>query len=222
MEKAKKKNKQPASQKRRRDEKHVLSVSEVLHLKEKERKKKKAVHHRVPLTDFKIVKKGSFKWLGTGDMGSVVGLPRGASMAAIFDALTPTAAIEEMIRGAVASGVKGAQAVTVQGIQQYWAVRAYIHGNRAETLAANFPLSSETFGRKTMSRRRYNKLQHIWITKGTVQILAQASESFVILPEVVTIDEKHKGYEGESPYKRYVPNKDPQWGHWITERFGNH
>jgi hypothetical protein len=205
------------SNKRRRGEKHVLSVAEMLQQKKNQRKKRKPIHNRIPLSGFKIVERGTFKWRGSGNMGSVVGLPRLPTKSTIFAALTPDAAIQEMIDAATKATVGGSDAVTVRAIRQYWAVRAYIHGNRATTHRENFPLSSKVFGRNAMSRKRYNKLQRIWITKDTVTILAQASESLVVLPEVITIDEKHKPYSGESPYKRFVPNKDPPWGHWIME-----
>jgi len=39
----------------------------------------------------------------------------------------------------------------------------------------------------------------------------------VLLPKVININEKLKPYDGESPFKQYVPNEDPSTGYWITK-----
>ncbi len=57
----------------------------------------------------------------------------------------------------------------------------------------------------------------MWICPPAVEELNKAALGKVLVPEVITIDEKLRGFSGESPYLRFVPNKDPKYGHWITE-----
>ena len=54
---------------RRKREKHNLSVSEILKNKNKERITKKARHNRVPLEGFEIVHSGRFIWMGSDTGG---------------------------------------------------------------------------------------------------------------------------------------------------------
>ena len=54
---------------RRKREKHTLSVSEMLKNKNKERITKKARHNRVPLEGFEIVHSGRFIWMGSDTGG---------------------------------------------------------------------------------------------------------------------------------------------------------
>ena len=68
-----------------------------------------------------------------------------------------------------------------------------------------------------MGRERYQRIQKLWIAPTTVTLLNEAAEALMLIPEVITIDEKLKPFEGESPCIRYVPNKNPHNGHWITE-----
>lgn len=51
----------------------------------------------------------------------------------------------------------------------------------------------------------------------TVLALNDAEHGAVNIGRVVNLDEKHKGFPGNSPYRRFVHDKKPQWGHWITE-----
>ncbi len=111
----------------------------------------------------------------------------------------------------------GAHNISTADVYQLWAVRAYIQGTKNDDFCSNFPLPESIFGKRPMGRDRYKRLQHVWINPASVSVLNMASEAAMLVPEVLTIDEKHLGYTGESPCKRWVPNKDPQWGHWITE-----
>jgi len=65
-----------------------------------------------------------------------------------------------------------------------------------------------------MGKDRYQRLQRAWVTPEAVEILNQAATEKVLL---ITMDEKLLPFTGETPYLRYVPNKDPNTGHWITE-----
>jgi hypothetical protein len=60
-----------------------------------------------------------------------------------------------------------------------------------------------------MGRDRSIKLQHYWINPDSVIPLNNAFSEAMIVPEVLTVGEKLMPYTGESPYLRYVPNKDP-------------
>jgi len=68
-----------------------------------------------------------------------------------------------------------------------------------------------------MSHARYQRLQRVWITPAAVEELNKAIQEVVILPEVLTMDEKLSPFDGNSPFIRHVPNKDPSNGHWILE-----
>jgi hypothetical protein len=184
--------------------------------KEKERRTKKAKPKRVPLTDFEIVEKGTFTWLGTGNMGGLANLPRKPTKAEIFTKLAPDTVFVPMLEEYEEHKGKGEHRFPYRDLRQFWAVRAYIHGNAAKHLCDNFPLPAETFP-KGMCLKRYNRILKLWICPRAVDELNKASEPLLVVGEVITIDEKHLPFEGESPYLRFVPNKDPQWGLWIME-----
>lgn len=72
-------------------------------------------------------------------------------------------------------------------------------------------------GVNRMSHERYQRLQAVWICPSAVEELNKAAENVILLGETLSIDEKLKGFTGESLYLCYVPNKDPCNGHWITK-----
>jgi hypothetical protein len=162
------------------------------------------------------VSTGTLSWRGSGDLGEIITIARKPSKADIFLQLCPTTAIVTIIRKANHTEQKGTHDMTVKEILLYWAVRIYIHASDKNKLCENFPLPAAMFP-KPMSHIRYKRLQRAWITPEAVQILNRAAAELVIFPEVITIDEKLRGYRGETPYRRHVPNKDPNNGHWITE-----
>lgn len=165
---------------------------------------------------FTIVTTGSLTWLGSGDLGEMIAPTRKPSKAEIFMALCPRDAIDAIIEKALRTSAWGAHTPSVKDILEYWAVRIYLHSSDKKTFRENFPLPQNIF-REPMSHDRYQRLQRTWVTPQTVEILNRAAAEMVILPEVITIDEKLLPYYGKSPYLRYVPNKDPNIGHWITE-----
>ena len=203
--------------KRRQGEKHTLTVAEALHERKKQKANPKPDHKRVPLEGFKVITKGEFSWAGTGEQGGIVGLPRKPSCTDIFLALTPDSVVEGMIEKAHETRQKGVHQITIEEVREYWAVRVYLQTTHKKPLRSNWPLPAEVFSENPMGHSRFFCLHQLWIPPKAVEQLNLASEKLVLVPEVINIDEKLKPYEGKSPYKRYVPNKDPPKGHWITE-----
>jgi hypothetical protein len=113
--------------------------------------------------------------------------------------------------------LKGHHNFKVSDVYQSWAVRIYLHTTNKESFRENWPLPESVFGENPMGRDKYLRLQRMWITPEAVKCLNQASEAVMTVPEVLTVDEKLMPFTGVSPWKRFVPNKDPQWGHWITQ-----
>jgi hypothetical protein len=159
---------------------------------------------------------GTLKWLGTGDLGELVPPKRKPSKVDIFMGLCPMSAIEALVQRTLRTSGRGDHTFSVKDILSYWAVKIYLHSSEKKTLRENFPLPENIF-QQPMGINRFKRLQRAWITPEIVEILNHASAEMVLFPEVITIDEKLRGYTGASPYKRYVPNKDPKLGHWITE-----
>jgi hypothetical protein len=114
--------------------------------------------------------------------------------------------------------VKGSHAITTEDILQYFGMRIFMHGKHKKTLKKTFQLLRKEFGDiMAMAHRRFERIQRAWLCPQAVKILNHASSKVILNTEVITIDEKLKPYRGESPYLRFVPNKDPPKGHWITE-----
>lgn len=63
--------------------KRVLLVAEKVDGLREERERKKVRKTRKAILGFQIVKHGTFKWLGTGLQGELVGLKRGATKAGL-------------------------------------------------------------------------------------------------------------------------------------------
>lgn len=202
---------------RRKGEKHTLTVKEALEQRKKRKIEKKSKQKRVQLEGFTLVDKGDFVWKGSGELGGIAGLPRRPTKADIFSALTPDVVLEKIIQKGIEVKKKGAHSITLQELRQYWAVRIYLQGVSIKDFRDAWPLPSEVFGDNSMSRDKFFRIHRLWITPAAVKELNIAAEQLVLLPEVINIDEKLKAYDGNSPYKRYVPNKDPPCGHWITE-----
>ena len=92
---------------------------------------------------------------------------------------------------------KGGHTLTVKDILLYWTVRIYLQASDKKTLYENFPLPEHIFA-TPVSHIRYKKLQRAWITPEAVEILNRAASELVILPEVITIDEKLLAYWGRN------------------------
>jgi hypothetical protein len=197
-------------------EKHALTVREMLVVKEKEREKQ-VKDRRVPLTGFNIVRTGTFTWAGSDCRGGFIPPKRHTSLCDIFEKLCPVEVIQEMIGEAERTKIKGAHRISVTEVRKFRAVRIWITGKRPKPLWEKWKLPADVFGEKPMGRDSYKRLQGLWLCPSAVVLLNEASQSVIEVPEVLTIDEKLKGFTGETPYLRYVPNKDPTNGHWITE-----
>jgi hypothetical protein len=196
--------------------KHAATVREMLHTKAVGREKEKK-DARVPLTGFKVVTTGTFTWAGTDTRGGFSVIRRDPTLCDLFENLCPSEVIQVLIKEAENNGVKAPERLCVKDVRQYQAVRIWITSKKRGKLWKKWRLPPEVFGTKPMGRDRYQRLQHMWLSPSAVSMLNEASQSVVVLPEVLTMDEKLKGYTGTSPYIRYVPNKDPCNGHWITE-----
>jgi hypothetical protein len=142
---------------------------------------------------------------------------RQPTKADIFLELCPDAVVEEMIRNAEQTRVKGAHHISTSSIRQYFALRTFMYGKHRSTIKETFQLLREEFGEKSMGHGKFERLQRAWLCPEAAQIINNASQAAFHTSEVITIDEKLKPYYGESPFLRYVPNKDPPKGHWITE-----
>ena len=198
-------------------QKRGLSVEEVvqeeLRLKEERKTKKK----RTPLTTFVPVTSGTFKWLGSGDLGGVVNLRRGSTKQQIFLKLAPPTVVEEMIKERYEMRKKGEHEITVKDIYEYWAVRIFMHGERLPKFLDNWSKEYDMKRRLPMGKQRYKRLQKVWLCPSAVKKLNEASQALIRVPEVVDIDEKLQPFSGITPYLRYIPNKDPPNGHLIVE-----
>lgn len=197
--------------------KHYLSVEELVQEEEKKKSKKKKKGKRTQLTTFTPITTGRFQWLGTGDPGGVVQLRRDSSLAAIFLTLAPEAVVQVMVDQYYTLLKKGEHAVQAKEIYEYWAVRIFMHGKRLPKLLDNWSGEYQMEGVLPMGKSRYKRLQRVWICPEAVMVLNKASESLIVLPEVLNIDEKLKPFSGITPYLRHVPGKDPSNGHWICE-----
>lgn len=196
--------------------KHTLTVPEMLAAKAKEREKEKKIP-RTPLTGFKIVRTGTFTWAGTGDPGGFNSVFRNPSLCHLFETLCPQEVIQMMLAECDSLNVKGAHQLSISDVRQYQAVRIWITGKKPKGGFKKWKLPEKVFGPHPMGKGRYIRLSKVWLGPFTVQRLNAAAQSIIDLPEVITIDEKLKGFTGSTPYRRFVPNKDPSSGHWITE-----
>jgi hypothetical protein len=197
--------------------KHTLSVKDAITAHERAKKTKIPRHIRVPLTGFKIVKTGTFQWLGSGSMGEVLPRKRSPSLSAIFFELCPQGVFDAVLENAYETRVKGAHRIKYEDLLHYFALRTFMHGTHGETLNDTYKLLRNEFGHQGMAHERFERVQRAWLCPQAVAALSLASENKILHTEVITIDEKLKPFTGETPYLRFVPNKDPQDGHWITE-----
>jgi hypothetical protein len=137
-------------------------------------------------------------------------------MAAIFYELCPKEVLGAMLEGAARTKVKGDHHATADELLHYFALRTFMHGTSKKTLKVTIPRLRKEFGAMNMCQSKFIRIQRVWLCPQAVAVLSVASEGVIRGTEVITIDEKLKGYTGETPYLRYVPNKDPCNGHWIT------
>jgi len=76
----------------------------------------------------------------------------------------------------------------------------YLHGSNEPQWRDNFPLHEDMFSKPQMSHARYQRIQQVWITPVAVKELNKAMSKVLILPEVLTIDEKLSPFNGKSPF----------------------
>ncbi|KAL6079929.1 hypothetical protein QOT17_000321 [Balamuthia mandrillaris] len=95
---------------------------------------------------------------------------------------------------------------TIKDVRQYWAAKTFLYSRPNDLWQDNFPLQLE---------EQTEEGDVIWKMK--MGKLNKAALDHIQLPEVVTINEKLLPFDGESPFIRYCPKKDPPLGHWITE-----
>ena len=70
----------------------------------------------------------------------------------------------------------------------------------------------------TMSRSRYERLSKVVFRKPTAMVLDKNYARMVVqFPELVIVDEKHKGLKHPCEYQSYEPSKPTPVGHWIME-----
>ena len=198
--------------------KHCLTVSEALTTLEQQKVKSKKQAKRTPLQGFHEVKTGKFTWAGSNTTGLLDSGNRRASLADMFLKLCPSEVAEVMIEEHELTRTKGEHHIKVLDVQEYWCVRIWLQRERNSIkLRENWPLDKSGFP-GTFGHHKYDRLQKLWMSPKVVEILnAKAAARVSIVPEVITIDEKLKKFSGDTPYRRYVPNKNPPTGHWITE-----
>jgi hypothetical protein len=197
--------------------KHTLTVKEAIKEHEREKSIKIPRTLRTKLTGFQLVTKGRFQWLGSGCSTQIMDPKRNPTKADLFFGLIPPDVYTKMIDNMLTCRVPGAHQIKPSDIQQYFGLRAFIHGKHKSTIKETFAMLRKEFGEDSMAHKRWERIQRAWLCPEAVKVLNEASQTLVLATEVITIDEKLKPYSGESPYKRYVPNKDPPSGHWITE-----
>lgn len=209
------------------DASYKRTVKEELLHREQREKVKKTKEKRRKITHFKLVKTGVLHWRGSDSRGQLCNLPRSPTKAAIFKGLVPDVVIKAMQAEAEKTWQKGQHHITVQEVRLYLAAKTFLYGKHTELLKDNFPLVLDDqqplqlngrFNPKTgMGLRRFQRLHQLWLTPKAVTHLNKAAATHIIIPEVITIDEKLVPFKGDSPWSRYVTNKDPPFGHWITE-----
>jgi hypothetical protein len=183
------------------------------------RRKKRKIPRTVrePLTGFKIVRTGKFVWLGSGAKSDMIVHQRNPTKADVFLELCPKDVFQKMMENSEQERIKGAHLITSEDLLRFFAIRAFIYGKHKDTMRETFSLLREEFGKMSMSHSRWERIQRAWLCPQAVKVLNGAAQNAFINAEVITIDEKLYPFTGVSPFMRYVPNKDPSNGHWITE-----
>lgn len=100
-------------------------------------------------------------------------------------------------------------------IYQYFCQRIIILASPAKCLRQNFPC--RVFERPIGELLFQRLLKCCNIGFDLAAKLDRRYSLFMRIGRVTTLDEKLQPFKGESPHKRYVPNKQPKNGHWITE-----
>ncbi len=190
--------------------KHTLTVKELFqeHAEAKSKKIPRTV--RVPLSGFKIKRHRVFEWRGSGAKGELMVRRRNPE---IFLELCPTEVIDKMLENLEQTRVEGAHLITSTDVSQYFALRTFIYGKHKSSLSDTFTLLREKFGDQSMAHGRWERISEAWVCSEAVKLPNKASQDVFINSEVITIGDKLKYDRGESPYKSYVPNKDPPNGH---------
>jgi hypothetical protein len=209
-------------------EKHTLTFEE--HLENvraaEETEEKEAEIKRKKLEGFERVKIGTFRLDHNKRKSVPTGFSAPLNMAKVFMRLATPEFVDKLVAVHLSSetlnrlpkklsmGVEEAR----RCVYRYFCQRLYITADPAHCLRANFKQLKAVFGPRTLNYSTFDKLLvHLPIVFVTADILDHNYRAAMSLGRVITIDEKLKGFQGDSPHKRYVPNKDPSWGHWITE-----
>jgi len=179
---------------------------------------------RAPI--FELLNKGTLTLKNNAQTCAPLGFPRHVTLYHVFRALVTDSFLDVLIdihtRGDVnllpptmhaqeqPSSSKHRMALT------YFAQRIYLTGNGTNTLEDNFPM--KRWHERAMNQKFFNMfIAHFFIEDSALTLLNQAYRAHISLGRVLVIDEKLKRFTGASPNKRFVPNKKPKMGHWITE-----
>jgi hypothetical protein len=211
-----------------RREKHTMTFEEHLDgiRKKKERNKKEEKEDRKKLEGFVRVHAGTFKLDNNGQKSQPIGFAPGASMADVFLRLATPEVIDYLTQAHLSTEaesllpkkLKMGTEESRRCVYRYFCQRLYIIAAPASDLRSNFNTAKTTFGPGALGYSVFEKLLvHFPITFEVAALLDRNYQGAMTLGRVITMDEKLKPFQGDSPHKRFVPNKDPNWGHWITE-----
>ncbi len=95
-------------------------------------------------------------------------------------------------------------------------MRIYSHQKDLATVRDHFPMTADlpgSFGYEWFMSI-HSKVR---ADRASFELASDILTDHWIAGEYVCIDEKHYPFKGNSPYKRFVSNKKPPWGHWVTE-----
>ncbi len=196
---------------------HTMSVSERIQHDAEQSRSQQQTQNCDKLTGFVIQKHGVFKWDGSDQNGALAVPQNSPTVGIIFRCLFTEDVVIELIKslGDLPKGEKLKQ--LIHDLWCHLAICIYIYAWSAEKLRTNWPLPQNIFP-NAIGFTKYQKLQRYWITPKVVEKLNLSACSLIDeWPESLTLDEKLLPYTGKSPYIRYISNKDPPSGHWISE-----
>ena len=104
--------------------------------------------------------------------------------------------------------------ISHQDLLEMMAVRTYLHTQPKKRYHQCWPLP-EPF---KMGRARYERLSKVVFRKRADLILCvNYSKMITQFPDLIIIDEKHKGLKSPCEYQQFVRSKPTPLGHWIME-----
>jgi hypothetical protein len=215
-----------AALKPRRPTDHTSSFEEYHEHCEEDRQvvKRKQRQRQAILSNFVKLSTGRLTFYQNRNESIVTGLSRHTSTGDIFLKFVDDAFVDRLIGLSHETQTEGKLPYksrpsntlgSRQLVYQYFVQRIKIMSNPAKRLADNFPMTGVKHPIGYDSFKQL--LCHLHIHPELTALLDYNFRLYLIPGRVITLDEKLEPFKGSSPYKRYVPNKQPKVGHWISE-----